>query len=58
MKTRKHMTHEALIAETIGAVNQRFTPQIPDMKRCIDILIEKEYIERDKNSSNEYNYLA
>ncbi|KAJ8597534.1 Cullin repeat-containing protein [Rhizopogon salebrosus TDB-379] len=40
---RKTMKHQLLIQEM---VSQRFAPKIPDIKKAIDTLLEKEYIER------------
>ncbi|KAK5135672.1 hypothetical protein LTR08_004973 [Meristemomyces frigidus] len=56
MKSRKKMKHSELVGETIAQIKNRFSPKIPDIKKCIDILLEKEYLER--LDDNELGYLA
>ncbi|KAI9807661.1 MAG: hypothetical protein M1825_005602 [Sarcosagium campestre] len=56
MKSRKKMRHVQLVQETISQIKSRFTPKMPDIKKCIDILLEKEYLERLDN--DELGYLA
>lgn len=56
MKSRKKMKHVQLVQETISQIKSRFTPKIADIKKCIDILLEKEYLERLEG--DELGYLA
>lgn len=56
MKARKKMKHQQLVSETINQIRARFVPKITDIKKCIEILLDKEYLERLED--DELGYLA
>ncbi|RCV25453.1 hypothetical protein SETIT_5G167900v2 [Setaria italica] len=58
MKSRKIMTHQNLVAECVEQLSRMFKPDIKMIKRRIEDLITREYLERDKDSANSYRYLA
>jgi len=58
MKSRKVLKHNALIQEVLSQSKARFAPSVSIIKKCIEMLIEKQYIERAANSSDEYSYMA
>ncbi|CAL5072266.1 unnamed protein product [Urochloa decumbens] len=58
MKSRKFMTHQNLVAECVEQLSRMFKPDIKMIKRRIEDLITREYLERDKDSANSYRYLA
>jgi cullin 1 len=57
MKARKTMKNQPLIQEVISQISQRFAPKIPDIKKAIDTLLEKEYIERVDGTRDTFNYV-
>lgn len=56
MKARKKMKHAQLISETINQIRSRFVPKVGDIKKCIEILLDKDYLERLED--DELGYLA
>ncbi|TRY89170.1 hypothetical protein DNTS_018083, partial [Danionella cerebrum] len=58
MKARKISRHNALIQEVINQSKARFNPSISMIKKCIEVLIDKQYIERSQSSADEYSYVA
>ncbi|KAN0060623.1 ubiquitin ligase (cullin) of SCF [Thecaphora frezii] len=58
MKARKQLRHANLIQEVVAQVNARFQPKVPDVKKAIDHLIDKEYLERIEGQKDMYAYLA
>ncbi|KAI2635980.1 Cullin-domain-containing protein [Xylaria nigripes] len=56
MKARKKMKHSVLVGECITQIKSRFVPKIGDIKKNIEILLDKEYLER--LDDDELGYLA
>ncbi|XP_042064437.1 cullin-4-like [Salvia splendens] len=56
MKTRKVLSHTLLITELFQQL--KFPIKPGDLKKRIESLIDREYLERDKNNPQIYNYLA
>ncbi|KAH9529773.1 Cullin-4A [Dermatophagoides farinae] len=56
MKTRKKLPHNLLISEIYNQIKFPATPS--EMKKRIESLIERDYLNRDRHSSNIYNYVA
>jgi len=58
MKSRKVLKHNQLIQEVLSQSKARFAPSISMIKKCTESLIDKAYIERTPNSTDEYSYMA
>lgn len=40
------MKHQVLIQEVTATISTKFTPKVAEIKKAIDYLIDKEYLER------------
>lgn len=58
MKSRKSMQHAQLVAEVSKQLSSRFRPNPIDIKKRVESLIEREYLERSSVDRKVYNYLA
>lgn len=58
MKARKSMQHAQLIVEVTKQLQARFRPNPLVIKKRIESLIEREYLERSQQDRKIYNYLA
>mmetsp|Transcript_7717 Transcript_7717/g.47813 ORF Transcript_7717/g.47813 Transcript_7717/m.47813 type:complete len:793 (+) Transcript_7717:183-2561(+) len=58
MKSRKMVPHQQLVLEVVQQLNQMFRPDFKVIKKRIEDLIAREYLERDKENPNVFHYLA
>ena len=58
MKSRKELDHKTLVNEVILLLAARFAPKPALIKKQIESLIAREYLERSGEGSNSYKYLA
>ncbi|KAF7269567.1 hypothetical protein GWI33_017456 [Rhynchophorus ferrugineus] len=56
MKMRKTLSHNLLISELYNQL--KFPVKPADLKKRIESLIDRDYMERDKDNPNQYNYVA
>lgn len=56
MKIRKQLSHNQLMSEVMSQL--KFPARASDLKSRIESLIERDYLERDKEQNAIYNYLA
>lgn len=56
MKARKRLSHTMLMSEVMSQL--RFPAQNADIKKRIESLIERDYLERDPDENAFYRYLA
>nr|CCA24215.1 PREDICTED: hypothetical protein isoform 2 [Albugo laibachii Nc14]CCA26937.1 Putative cullin putative [Albugo laibachii Nc14] len=57
MKARKSLQHQQLISEVLSQLSF-FRPNLKVIKRRIEALIDRDYLERDPKVENTYRYLA
>ncbi|KAF8401516.1 hypothetical protein HHK36_012456 [Tetracentron sinense] len=58
MKSRKVLSHQRLVMECVEQLGGMFKPDFKAIKKRIEDLIARDYLERDKDNTNMFRYLA
>ncbi|PON72672.1 Cullin, N-terminal [Parasponia andersonii] len=58
MKSRKILSYQHLVAECIDQMAKMFKPDIKDIKKRIEDLITRDFMERDESDSSMLKYVA
>ena len=58
MKARKVLKHSELMQEVLAQLKQSFRPDVKMIKRRIEDLISREYLERDEDNPQVFKYMA
>ncbi|OMO57825.1 hypothetical protein COLO4_35078 [Corchorus olitorius] len=58
MKSRKVLGHQQLVSECVEMLSRMFKPDIKAIKKRIEDLITRDYLERDSENPNVFKYLA
>lgn len=58
MKSRKQLEHQKLVLEVVQQLQRMFKPDFKLIKKRIEDLISREYLERDKDNPTLFRYLA
>ncbi|KAE8221728.1 hypothetical protein CF319_g4955 [Tilletia indica] len=58
MKNRKTLGHNELVNEVVRQLSSRFVPSPASIKKRIEALIDREYLERSEAGRAMYNYVA
>ncbi|CAA7061301.1 unnamed protein product [Microthlaspi erraticum] len=58
MKSRKVLPHQQLVSECVELLSKMFKPDIKMIKKRIEDLISRDYLERDTDNPNTFKYLA
>jgi len=58
MKSRKTLAHQKLVLEVVQQLSKGFKPDFKAIKKRIEDLVTREFLERDKDDPNVFNYLA
>ncbi|KAG2721496.1 hypothetical protein I3843_02G071300 [Carya illinoinensis] len=58
MKSRKVLGHQQLVMECVEQLGRMFKPDFKAIKKRIEDLITRDYLERDKDNPNLFRYLA
>jgi len=58
MKSRKQLPHQQLVLEVVQQLSRMFKPDFKVIKKRVEDLIAREYLERDPDNPNLFRYLA
>ncbi|KAE9602152.1 putative cullin protein, neddylation [Lupinus albus] len=58
MKSRKVLGYQQLVMECVEQLGRMFKPDVKAIKKRIEDLISRDYLERDKDNANLFKYLA
>jgi cullin 1 len=58
MKSRKQLPHQQLVSECVEQLQRMFKPDFKVIKKRVEDLITREYLERDKENPNVFKYVA
>ncbi|BEI84475.1 hypothetical protein CcaverHIS002_0410790 [Cutaneotrichosporon cavernicola] len=58
MKGRKKLTLQLLIDAVVSDVSKRFPPDVKEIKKRVESLIDREFLKRDDEDKNMLHYLA
>ncbi|GAU37754.1 hypothetical protein TSUD_102700 [Trifolium subterraneum] len=58
MKSRKVLNYQQLVVECVEQLGRMFKPDVKAIKKRIEDLISRDYLERDKDNANLFKYLA
>lgn len=58
MKSRKVLSHQQLVMECVEQLGRMFKPDFKVIKKRIEDLITRDYLERDKDNTSLFRYLA
>ncbi|KAG0574387.1 hypothetical protein KC19_VG259000 [Ceratodon purpureus] len=58
MKSRKQLPHQQLVLECVEQLGRMFKPDFKVIKKRVEDLIAREYLERDRDNPNMFKYVA
>ena len=58
MKSRRTLDHRTLVATVLQVLSALFQPSPEDVKKRIEHLIDREFLQRSEEMPGTYNYLA
>nr|BAC10548.1 cullin-like protein1 [Pisum sativum] len=58
MKSRKVLSYQQLVMECVEQLGRMFKPDVKAIKKRIEDLISRDYLERDRDNANLFKYLA